>query len=131
MRAQLYSTMVTLRIGMDLMAGEHIRIDSLTGHGGLFKTPVVGQRLLAAALETPITVMDNADAGGAWGMALLAAYQAQGAGLTLESYLNARVFSGVQRSTLAPDSADVAGFRSYRKRYEALLELERKAIETM
>ena len=131
MRAQLYSTMVTLRIGMDLMAGEHIRIDSLTGHGGLFKTPVVGQRLLAAALETPITVMDNADAGGAWGMALLAAYQAQGAGLTLESYLNERVFSGVQRSTLAPDSADVAGFRSYRKRYEALLELERKAIETM
>ena len=131
MRAQLNSTMVTLRIGMDLLAGEHIRIDSLTGHGGLFKTPVVGQRLLAAALETPITVMDTAEAGGPWGMAILAAYMMQGKGMTLEAYLRERVFRDAKRSTLAPDPVDVAGFRAYRSRYEALLDVERRAVERL
>ena len=131
MRAHLYSTMVTLSIGMKLMEDEHIRIDSLTGHGGLFKTPVVGQRLLAAALETPITVMETADRGGSWGMAVLVAYFMNGGGMPLEEYLAKRVFQGVKRSTLAPDSADVAGFRAYRKRYEALLDVERRAIEVL
>lgn len=131
MRAQLYSTMVTLSIGMKLMEDEHIRIDSLTGHGGLFKTPVVGQRLLAAALETPITVMDTAENGGPWGMALLAAYMMYGGKQTLEDYLAENVFSGVHSTTLAPERADVAGFRAYRKRYEALLAVERKAIEAL
>ena len=131
MRAQLYSTMVTLSLGMKLMEDEHIRIDSLTGHGGLFKTPVVGQKLLAAARETPITVMHTAENGGPWGMALLAAYMMNGGGRTLEDYLSNEVFDGVQRSTLAPDPADVAGFRAYRARYGSLLEVERKAIEAL
>ena len=131
LRAQLYSTMVTLSLGMKLMEDEHIRIDSLTGHGGLFKTPVVGQRYLAAALETPITVMDTAENGGPWGMALLAAYMMDSSGLTLEDYLSERVFAGVRSSTLAPDPADVDGFHRYRERFEALLAVERKAIETM
>ena len=131
MRAQLYSTMVTLSIGMRLMEDEHIRIDSLTGHGGLFKTPVVGQKLLAAALETPITVMDTADNGGPWGMALLAAYMMNGDGMPLEDYLNRYVFADVSSSTVAPDPVDIAGFRAYRDRYAALLEVERKAIELM
>lgn len=131
MRAQLYSTMVTLSIGMKLMADEHIRIDSLTGHGGLFKTPVVGQRLLAAALETPITVMDTAEHGGPWGMAILTAYMMNDHGLSLEDYLNRQVFSGVSRSTLAPDPADVAGFRSYRARFENALAVERAAIAAL
>jgi sugar (pentulose or hexulose) kinase len=131
LRAQLYSTMVTLSLGMKLMEDEHIRIDSLTGHGGLFKTPVVGQRYLAAALEAPITVMDTAENGGPWGMALLSAYMMYSGGLTLEDYLSERVFAGVRSSTLAPDPADVEGFRRYRERFEALLAVERKAIETM
>ena len=131
MRAQLYSTMVTLSIGMKLMEDEHIRIDSLTGHGGLFKTPVVGQRLLAAALGTPITVMDTAEHGGPWGMAILTAYMMNDRGLSLEDYLNAVVFSGVSSSTLAPDPADVAGFRSYRERFEKALDVERAAIAAL
>ena len=131
MRAQICSTMVTLSIGMKLMEDEHIRIDSLTGHGGLFKTPVVGQKLLAAALETPITVMDTAENGGPWGMALLAAYMMNGGGMALEDYLNERVFSGVRSSTLSPDPADVAGFRAYRARYEALLKVEQAAIKAL
>ena len=131
MRAQLYATMATLAMGMRLLAEEHIRIDSLTGHGGLFKTPVVGQRLLAAALETPITVMDTAGNGGPWGMALLASYLVNGEGLTLEAFLEQRIFSQARSVTLAPDPGDVAGFRAWRERYEALLEVERKAVETL
>ncbi len=131
MRAHLYSTMVTLSMGMQLMEDEHICIDSLTGHGGLFKTPVVGQRLLAAALETPITVMETAENGGPWGMALLAAYMMNGAGKPLEDYLNAQVFESVRSSTLAPDPVDVAGFRRYRRRFEAALAVERSAIEAL
>jgi len=131
MRAQLYSTMVTLSLGMKLMEGEHIRIDSLTGHGGLFKTPVIGQRFLAAALETPITVMDTAENGGPWGMALLAAYLSDPCGMALEEYLGKRVFAGVRSSTLAPDPADVEGFRRYRERFEAALAVEKHAIEVL
>ena len=131
MRAQLYSTMVTLSLGMKLMVDEHIRIDSLTGHGGLFKTPVVGQRLLAAALETPITVMDTAENGGPWGMALLTDYMMNGGGMPLEDYLNERVFRDVKSTTYAPERADVDGFRRYRARYEALLAVEKKAIEVL
>ena len=131
MRAQLYSTMVTLSLGMKLMEDEHIRIDSLTGHGGLFKTPVVGQRLLAAALETPITVMDTAENGGPWGMALLTDYMMNGGGMPLADYLNERVFRDVKSTTYAPERADVDGFRRYRARYEALLAVEKKAIAVL
>ena len=131
MRAQLCSTMVTLSIGMELLKDEHVRIDSLTGHGGLFKTPVVGQKLLAAALEAPITVMDTAENGGPWGMAVLAAYQMLSGGQALEDYLNERVFHDAKSSTLLPDPADVAGFRAYRARFAAGLEVEKKAIEVL
>ena len=131
MRAQLMSTMVTLSLGMELMRDEHIQIDSLTGHGGLFKTPIVGQRLLAAALETPITVMKTAENGGPWGMALLAAYMEDSGSLTLEDFLNERVFAAAERSTLAPDPADVEGFRAYRARFEAALEVEKAAIQAL
>ena len=89
------------------------------------------KRCLAAALEAPITVMDTAENGGPWGMALLAAYMMASCGLTLEDYLSERVFAGVRSSTLAPDPADIEGFRRYRERFEALLAVERKAIETM
>ena len=131
-RAQLYSTMSTLKIGMDILAREHVAIDSLTGHGGLFKTPVVGQKYMAAACGAPVTCMETAGEGGPYGMALLAAYMLRREeGETLEEYLNARVFAGAAGTTLAPDPADVAGFNDYIARYTAMLDVERKAVEVL
>ena len=131
-RATLYSTMSTLKIGMDILAEENVAIDSLTGHGGLFKTPVVGQKYMAAACNASVTCMETAGEGGPYGMALLAAYMAKkAAGETLEAYLNAHVFAGVSGSTIAPDAADVAGFNRYIESYKALLDVERKAVEVI
>ena len=128
-RAQLYSTMSTLKIGMDILAEENVAIDSLTGHGGLFKTPVVGQKYLAAACNVPVTCMKTAGEGGPYGMALLAAYfLKKAAGESLEEYLNAHVFANVAGTTLAPDQADVDGFHTYIEQYKALLDVERNAV---
>ena len=132
LRATLYSTMAALKIGMDILAEENTAIDSLTGHGGLFKTPVVGQRYLAAACNAPVTCMETAGEGGPYGMALLAAYMLRKAqGETLEDYLRTRVFAGVKGVTLAPEQADVDGFNTYIRRYRALLEVERAAVERL
>ena len=129
-RATLYSTMSTLKIGMDILAEENVAIDSLTGHGGLFKTPVVGQKFMAAACNAPVTCMETAGEGGPYGMALLAAYMANKAeGESLEAYLNAHVFADTKGTTLAPEKADVDGFNTYIEQYKALLEVERKAVE--
>jgi len=131
-RAQLYSTMATLKLGMDILAREQVAIDSLTGHGGLFKTPVVGQRYLAAACNASVTCMETAGEGGPYGMALLAAYRLNRAeNESLEQYLADRVFAGVSGTTLAPDPADVEGFNAYMKQYRALLEVERCAASTV
>lgn len=131
-RAQLYSTMATLKIGMDILAAEGVAIDSLTGHGGLFKTPGVGQKYMAAACNAPVTCMDTAGEGGPYGMALLAAYRVWGAdGETLEGYLNTHVFTGVSGSTVRPDRETVDGFNTYMERYQALLQVERKAVEVL
>ena len=130
MRATLYSTMATLKLGMDILAQEQVEIDSLTGHGGLFKTPVVGQTFMAAACNTPITCMQTAGEGGPYGMALLAAYTAKRQeGETLEQYLNAYVFSNVSSSTIEPKQADVEGFYTYMKQYKQLLKVEQTAVE--
>ena len=131
-RTQLYATMATLKIGMDILAGEQVAIDSLTGHGGLFKTPVVGQKYMAAACNAPVTCMKTAGEGGPYGMALLAAYMAEKSqGETLEGYLNTRVFANAKSTTLAPEKADVEGFNNYITRYKGLLEVERKAVEVL
>ena len=131
-RAQLYSTMSTLKIGMDILAKEQVAIDSLTGHGGLFKTPVVGQKYMAAACGAPVTCMETAGEGGPYGMALLAAYMLEKAeGETLEDYLNTHVFAGAKGVTLAPEEADVEGFHDYIARYTAMLDVERKAVEVL
>ena len=131
-RAQLYSTMATLKIGMDILAGEHVAIDSLTGHGGLFKTPVVGQSYLAAACKAPVTCMETAGEGGPYGMALLAAYRLnRNEGESLENFLSGRVFAGASGSTVQPDAASAAGFDAYIQRYTALLEVERAAVEKL
>ena len=129
LRSQLYATMATLKIGMDILAKEHVAIDSLTGHGGLFKTPVVGQKYMAAACHAPVTCMASAGEGGPYGMALLAAYMVRKAeGQSLEDFLENDVFAGVARTTLAPDAADEAGFDRYLAQYQAVLAAEKAAV---
>ncbi len=131
-RATLYSTMSTLKIGMDILAEEKVAIDSLTGHGGLFKTPVVGQKFMAAACNAPVTCMETAGEGGPYGMALLAAYMLNKAkGESLEDYLNAHVFADAKGTTLAPEAVDVNGFNTYITQYKNLLKVERTAVEVI
>jgi sugar (pentulose or hexulose) kinase len=146
MRTLLYSTMGTLKLGMDILTEkEKVRLDSLLGHGGLFKTKGVGQRLMAGALNTPVSVMESAGEGGAWGIALLAAFMKQNGNLSsdgssssdgsltsersLEKYLSEKVFINMSSSKTDPDPADVEGFRKYMARYEAGLEIERAAVK--
>lgn len=132
LRAQLYSTMATLKIGMDLLAEEHVAIDSLTGHGGLFKTPVVGQKYLAAACNAPVTCMETAGEGGPYGMALLAAYIIdKSEGESLEDYLSNRVFVNAVSTTLQPDPEDVKGFNDFMKQYRSGLQIEQAAIKAL
>ena len=130
MRTHLYSALATLKIGMDiLLKEEHVTVDSLMGHGGLFKTPVVGQQMLAAAMNAPVTVMDTASEGGAWGMAVLAAFmQEKEADETLASYLNEKIFAGQTGSTIAPKAEDVAGFDAFLEKYKSTLPAEKAAI---
>ncbi len=132
LRAQLYSALATLKLGMDILAKERVAVDSLTGHGGLFKTPLVGQKYLAAACGAPVTCLRTAGEGGPYGMALLAAYRVwREDGETLERYLGDRVFAGVSGSTVGPDADTVRGFEAYMARYRALLAVERAAVEAL
>ena len=131
-RATLYATMATLKIGMDILAEEQVAIDSLTGHGGLFKTPVVGQRYMAAACNAPVTCMQTAGEGGPYGMALLASYMVNKTeGESLEAYLNTHVFADTKGTTFQPDRADVEGFRTYMEQYRKLLTVEKTAVEAL
>lgn len=131
-RATLYSTMVTLKLGMEILEKEKVEINSLTGHGGLFKTPLVGQKYMAAACKAPVTVMQTAGEGGPYGMALLAAYSIdREKDETLEAYLKNKVFKDVEGSTVMPDSNDVAGFDEYTQRFKKLLAVEKAAVENV
>jgi len=129
-RAQLYGAIATLRLGMDiLLEKEHVQIDSMMGHGGFFKAGNVGQKLMAAALNIPISVMETAGEGGPWGMALLAAYMVnRDEGETLEDYLSNKVFAGKPVNCVEPDAKDVEGFNQYIKRYQAGLAVEKAAV---
>ena len=105
-------------------------MDRLLGHGGFFKTPVVGQKILAAAAGAPVSVMETAGEGGPWGMALLAAYMVnKEAGERLEDYLDAEVFAGQQVSTQTPDPEEQAGFAQFLARYTHMLPVERAAAQ--
>ena len=107
-------------------------IDSLTGHGGLFKTAGVGQRYMAAACNTSVTCMETAGEGGPYGMALLAAYCAnKEENETLEMYLNNRVFADAKSSVMTPDAKDIAGFETYMRQYKAMLTVEKTAVEKL
>ena len=132
MRSQIYGTMATMCIGMELLHKENVAIDSLTGHGGLFKTPGVGQRYMAAACKAPVTCMETAGEGGPYGMALLASYMfRREPGQTLEAYLAQNVFAGAKGTTLAPDPEDVKGFESYLAAYTAGLAAEEAAVKAI
>ncbi len=133
MRANLYSAMATLKLGMDILTEkEHVSVDTLMGHGGLFKTKGVAQRLMAGALNVPVSCMETAGEGGPWGMALLAAYRANKAeGETLEAYLANRVFAGAAGETIAPDPKDAAGFSGFIAQYQKGLSAERAAVAAL
>ena len=130
-KSTLYSTMATLKLGMDILAKENVKIDSLTGHGGLFKTKGVGQKYMAAALNTPITVMKTAGEGGAYGMALLSAFSCCKDKTTLEEFLDDKVFKNSDKITLSPESTDVFGFEKYMTEYKKLLLIEKTATEVL
>ncbi|MEO6532594.1 MAG: FGGY-family carbohydrate kinase [Pseudolysinimonas sp.] len=131
MRAQLYGVFGTLSIGMQVLADEGVELDGMRAHGGMFRTAGVAQRLLSGALNAPVTVAETASEGGAWGMAVLAAYAAAGSGPDLDSYLREQVFTGAKPATVDPDPSDVAGFTAYLERYRAGLEVERAAVSAL
>ncbi|PKU92538.1 ATPase [Bifidobacterium pseudolongum subsp. globosum] len=131
MRAQLFGAFSPVTIGMHVMTqDEGVQIDSLVGHGGIFATPVVAQRILAAAFDTPIRVMTTASEGGAWGMAVLAGYLRHAETL-LADYLDDVVFANAQSVTEEPQPSDVAGFREFFARFMQALPVERTAVECM
>ena len=132
MRANLYASVGVLKIGNDILFNEEkIKVDRITGHGGLFKTKGVAQRILAAALNSPISVMETAGEGGAWGIALLAAYLVNNAKkLDLADYLDECVFAGNTGVEIAPTPEDVAGFNAYIENYKAGLPIEEAAVRS-
>ena len=133
MRTHLLSALATLKIGLDILTQtEHVEIDKLYGHGGFFKTPEVGQRMLSAAVGAPVSVMETAGEGGPYGMALLAAYMLwKDADESLPDYLDGKVFAGASSSTLTADEADREGFNAFLERYKKALPVERCAVEVM
>ena len=133
MRTHLLSALATLKIGLDILTQtEQVPIDKLYGHGGFFKTPVVGQRMLSAAVGAPVSVMETAGEGGPYGMALLGAYMLRrDEGETLEDYLDNKVFGAARSTTLMADSGDIAGFKVFLERYKKALPLEKTATEVL
>ena len=130
MRAHLYASVGALKIGNDILFNEeHVSVDRITGHGGLFKTKGVGQRVLAAAINSPISVMETAGEGGAWGIALLAAYLQEAKEKTLPEWLDQCVFAGNEGIEIAPTEDEVAGFNRYIENYRNCLGVEQAAVK--
>ena len=131
MRIHLASAFGAMRIGMDILKSEDVQIDRLVGHGGIFKTPEVGQRILASAMEAPVTVMDTAGEGGAWGIALLAAYMMDRHGKSLENFLAEDVFGQDQGITITPSAEEIAGYQIFMSRYREGIDIEKTAIHQL
>ena len=131
MRSHLYASVGVLKIGNDILFNEEkVKVDRITGHGGLFKTKGVGQRVLAAALASPISVMETAGEGGAWGIALLGSYLVNHAdGQSLADFLDEQVFAGDEGVQIEPTAEDVAGFNAYIENYKATLPVEAAAVQ--
>lgn len=131
-QTQLYGAFAPLAIGMDtLTEDEQIKLDVMIAHGGLFKTPVIAQQVLANALNTPISVMETAGEGGSWGMAVLAAYMAKSLEMSLEDFLDQEVFAAPETMTLNPEPAGVQGYADYLAQYQTALPAERIAGEKL
>ena len=133
MRTHLYASLAALKVGLDILfCEEDVKVDKIYGHGGLFKTPLVGQKILAAAMHAPVTVMDTAGEGGAWGIALLAAYMVtKQDDESLEQYLRERIFKDGNSTTAVPEAADEESFDAFIQRYKAALPVERAAVESL
>ena len=131
MRTHLYSALGTLKLGMDILLDkENVKLDRMFGHGGLFKTKDVGQKFMAAAINTPVSLMETAGEGGAWGIALLASYMlAKSENETLTDFLNNKVFSQSESYTHEPTDEDVKGFNEFAVRYKNGLPIEKAAVE--
>lgn len=132
MRAHLYTSLGAVKMGLDILHDEGVRVDRIMGHGGFFKTPVVGQRCLSAAVNAPVTVMDTASEGGAWGIALLAMFLIdRQPGETLEDYLDTRIFTHMTGTTVTAPQEEVEGFNRFMEHYRAGLDVEKAAIRSM
>lgn len=133
MRVHLFTSLGALKTGLDILLKEEgVKVDEMLGHGGLFKTKGVGQKIMAAAINAPVSVMETAGEGGAWGMALLASYMLNKAEAeTLDDYLTNKVFAGQVGSKIEPDAKDVAGFDQFMKRYTKGLPIERAAVNNL
>lgn len=132
MRSHLFTCLGALRVGMEILYNDGVELDQILGHGGLFKTRGVGQRIMAAATKAPVSVMETAGEGGAWGIALLASYRLnKEEGESLEAYLAEKIFSGEKSVTIEPDEQDVEGFEKFMVRYMAGLPIERSAVEIL
>jgi sugar (pentulose or hexulose) kinase len=133
MRVHLFSALGTLKIGLDILfEQEQVKIDQILGHGGFFKTKEVGQKIMAAAMNVPVSVMETAGEGGAWGIALLASYLLHNtANEPLEDYLSYRVFTSENATTITPDPRDIEGFAAFMERYKKGLIIERAAVDTL
>ena len=133
MRMHLYSAFAALKVGLDILfKEEHVEVDEMLGHGGYFKTEKVGQSFAAAAIHAPVSVMETAGEGGAWGVALLAAYMAgKAAGQSLGDYLSNVIFAGNKGSRMEPTEADIAGFEAFMDKYRKGLAIEKAAVEKL
>lgn len=133
MRSHLYAALGTLKVGMDILnEGETVSIDKMTGHGGLFKTEGVGQKIMAAAVKAPVSVMETAGEGGPWGEAILAAYMVNKAeDETLQDYLNRKVFADAKCVTIEPNTEDMEGLESYISKFKEGIEMERIATKVL
>jgi sugar (pentulose or hexulose) kinase len=130
MRVHLFSALGALKIGLDIFEKEKVKIDQVLGHGGFFKTKQVGQKIMAAAMNVPVSVMETAGEGGAWGIALLASYMLRKTeDEPLEAYLSNEVFAGESGTTIAPDKRDIDGFTAFMERYKKGLIIERAAVD--
>jgi len=130
MRAHLTSSCASLRIGMDILAAEQVKLDAMTGHGGFFKAEGIGQTIMSAALGTPVTVMETASEGGPWGMAILAAYlRSKSANEPLSDYLSERVFGDAKSVTVSATEAEATGFAAFMEQYKKSLSVERAAVQ--
>ena len=132
MRTHLYSALATLKIGLDILQQEQVQVDKMYGHGGFFTTKGVGQRITAAAMNAPVSVMETAGEGGAWGIAVLAAFLAKKKdGQSLGEFLNEEIFAGNKGVKMDPMEEDVEGFEKFMEKYMKNLPAEKAAVEAL